>query len=59
MVEHVSLDQTNPNMNKDENIWVVVHLTRELAAQKENMSLYVRSISLPISLLKLMFWRPF
>ena len=39
MVEHVLLDQTSPNMNKDENMWVVVHMTWELAAQKENMSL--------------------
>jgi hypothetical protein len=31
------LDQTSPNMNKDENIWVVVHMTWELATQKENM----------------------
>ena len=39
MVEHVPLDQTSPKMNKDENIRVVVHMTWELAAQKENMLL--------------------
>jgi hypothetical protein len=39
MVEHVPIDQTSPKMNKDENIWVVVHMTWELAAQKENMLL--------------------
>jgi hypothetical protein len=30
MVEHVSLDQTNRKMNKDENLWVAVHMTLEL-----------------------------
>jgi hypothetical protein len=39
MVEHVSLDQTSTNMNKDENMWVVVHLTWELVVQKENILL--------------------
>ena len=38
-MEHVPLDQTSPDKNKDENMWVVVHLTWELAAQKENMLL--------------------
>jgi len=27
MVEDVPLDQTNRKMNKDENIWVAVHMT--------------------------------
>jgi hypothetical protein len=35
----VPLDQTSPKINKDENIWAVIHLTWELAAQKENMLL--------------------
>jgi hypothetical protein len=39
MMEHVPLDQTSPKMNKDENMRVVVHMTWELAAQKENMLL--------------------
>ena len=39
MVEHVSLHQTNLKMNKDRNMWVVVHTTWELAAQKKNMLL--------------------
>ena len=39
MVEHVPLDHTSPKMNKDENIRAVVHMTWELAAQKENMLL--------------------
>ena len=39
MVKHVPLDQTSPKMNKDENMWVVVQKTQELAAQKENMLL--------------------
>ena len=39
------LDQTSPKMNKDENIWDVVHMTWELAAQKENM-LLLRAIYL-------------
>ena len=33
------LDQTSPKMNKDENMRAVVHMTWELAAQKENMLL--------------------
>ena len=45
MVKHVPLDQTSPKMNKDENIRVVVHMTWELAAQKENM-LLLRAIYL-------------
>jgi hypothetical protein len=40
MVEHVPLDQTSPRMSKDENLWVMVHMTYELAAQKENMLLW-------------------
>jgi hypothetical protein len=39
MVKHVPLHQTSPKMNKDKNMWIVVHTTRELAAQKENMLL--------------------
>ena len=39
------LDQTSPKMNKDENIWDVVHMTWELAAQKENI-LLLRAIYL-------------
>jgi hypothetical protein len=39
MVEHVPLDQTGPKMNKDENMQAVVHMSWELAAQKENISL--------------------
>jgi hypothetical protein len=39
MVEHVPLDQTNPKMNKDENLWVVIHMTKELVAQKNDMLL--------------------
>ena len=39
MVEYVPLDQTSPNMNKDENMRAMVHMTWELAAQKENMFL--------------------
>jgi hypothetical protein len=39
MVEHVRIDQTSPKMNKDENMWLVVHMTWELTAQKENMLL--------------------
>jgi hypothetical protein len=39
MVKHVPFDQTSPKMNKDENMWTVVHITWELAAQKENMLL--------------------
>jgi hypothetical protein len=39
MMEHVPLDQTSPKMNKYENMWVVVHTTWELAAQKEDMLL--------------------
>jgi hypothetical protein len=35
----VPLDQTSPKINKDENIGTVIHLTWELAAQKENMLL--------------------
>jgi hypothetical protein len=35
----VPLDQTSPKINKDENIRTVIHLTWELAAQKENMLL--------------------
>ena len=38
-MEHVPLDQTIPKMNKDENVRAVVHMTWELAAQKENMLL--------------------
>ena len=45
MMEHVPLDQTSPKMNKDENIWDVVHMTWELAARKENM-LLLRAIYL-------------
>ena len=33
------LDQTSPNMNKDENMWAMVYMTWELAAQYENISL--------------------
>ena len=36
MVEHVPLDQTSPKMNKNENMWAMVHMTWELAAQKED-----------------------
>jgi hypothetical protein len=39
MMEYVPLDQTNPKMNKDKNMWVVIHMTWELSAQKENMLL--------------------
>jgi hypothetical protein len=39
MMEHVSLDQTSPKMNKDENMRAVVHMIWELAAQKEDMLL--------------------
>jgi len=39
MMELVPLDQTSPKVNKDENMRIVVHVTRELAAQKENMLL--------------------
>ena len=39
-MEHVPLDQTIPKMNKDENVRAVVHMTWELAAQKENMLLH-------------------
>jgi hypothetical protein len=35
MMEHVPPDQISPKMNKDENMQVVVHVTWELAAQKE------------------------
>ena len=38
-MEHVPLDQTNPKMNKDENMRAMVHMTWELAAQRENMLL--------------------
>ena len=38
-MEHVPLDQTSPKTNKDKNMWAVVHMTWELAAQKENMLL--------------------
>jgi hypothetical protein len=52
MVEHVPLDETSPNMNKDENMWVVVHMTWELAAQKENMLLLCEIYSLANSTLE-------
>jgi hypothetical protein len=52
MVEHVPLDETNPNMNNNENMWVVVHMTWELAAQKENMSLLREIYSLANSTLE-------
>ena len=45
MMEHVPLDQTSLKMNKDKNLRVVVHMTWELAAQKENM-LLLRAIYL-------------
>ena len=45
-MEHVPLDQTSPNMNKDENMWVAVHMTLELTTQKENMSLLCEIYSL-------------
>ena len=45
MVEHVPLDQTSPKMNKDENIRAMIHMTWELATQKENM-LLLRAIYL-------------
>ena len=45
MMEHAPLDQTSPKMNKDENVWVVAHMTWELAAQKEN-KLLLREIYL-------------
>ena len=38
-MEYVLLDQTSPKVNKDENQWVVVHMTWESAAQKENVLL--------------------
>ena len=38
-MEHVPLHQTSPKMNKDKNMRAVVHMTWELAAQKENMLL--------------------
>lgn len=32
----MALDQTRPKMNKNENLWVVIHMmTWELAAEKE------------------------
>jgi hypothetical protein len=34
MMADVSLHQTNPKVNMDENVWAVVHNTRQLAAQK-------------------------
>jgi hypothetical protein len=52
MVEHVPLDETDPNMNNNENMWVVVHMTWELAAQKENMSLLREIYSLANSTLE-------
>ena len=52
MVEHVPLDQTSTKMNKDENMWVVVQMTWELAAQKENMSLLREIYSLANSTLE-------
>ena len=47
MVEHVPLHQISPKMNRDKNIWVVIHTTWELGAQKENM-LLLREIYLLI-----------
>jgi hypothetical protein len=38
MIEHVPLNQTSPKMKK-EKIRAMVHMTWELAAQKENMLL--------------------
>jgi hypothetical protein len=53
MMEHVPLDQTSPKMNKDENIRTVIHLTWELAAQKENMLLLHEIHSLANSTLEI------
>lgn len=39
MVEYVPPDQTTLKMNKDENLWAVVHMTKELDAKKEDMLL--------------------
>ena len=47
-MEHVPHDQTSPKMNKDENMRAVVHMTWELAAQKENM-LLLREIYLLVN----------
>jgi hypothetical protein len=52
MVEHVPLDQTSPRMNKDENMWVVVHTTWELATQTEDMLLLCEIYLLANSVLK-------
>ena len=53
MVEHVPLDHTSPKMNKDENIRAVVHMTWELAIQKENMLLLRGTYSLANSTLEI------
>jgi hypothetical protein len=39
MVEHVPLHQNSSKMNKDKNIWAMIHTTWNLAVQKENMLL--------------------
>jgi hypothetical protein len=39
MMIDVSLHQTSPKVNMNENVWAVIHSTWELAAQKDNMLL--------------------
>jgi hypothetical protein len=53
MMANVSLHQTSPKVNMDENVWVVVHNTWELAAQKDNMLLLHEIHSLANSTLEI------
>jgi hypothetical protein len=53
MMADVSLHQTSPKVNMDENMWVVVHNTWELVAQKDNMLLLCEIHSLANSTLEI------
>jgi hypothetical protein len=53
MMADVSLHQTSPKVNMDENVWAVVHNTWKLAAQKDNMLLLREIHSLANSTLEI------
>jgi hypothetical protein len=53
MMADVSLHQTSPKVNMNENVWAVVHNTWELAAQKDNMLLLREIYSLANSTLEI------
>jgi hypothetical protein len=53
MMADVSLHQTSPKVNMDGNVWVMVHDTRELAIQKNNMLLLHEIHSLANSTLEI------